>query len=124
MNKSEKICIFFYKDGSRGRIDAELCNEQGSRSQYYTEPLNYQYHFGDELFAYLDDCEMPIDSNLAEQCVWKLTTQRNCMLHFGCDEGEEMAAAYYSIISTVKLHGYKCYFYDAFNDLGRIEDNH
>ena len=27
------------------------------------------------------------------------------MLHFGSDEGVEMAAAYHSVISTVKLHG-------------------
>ena len=43
--------------------------------------------------------------NLAERCIRKLTTQRNSMLHFGSDEGVEMAATYHSIISTVKLHG-------------------
>ena len=59
----------------------------------------------DELFAYLDDGELPIDNNLAERCIRKLTTQRNSMLHFGSDEGVEMAAAYHSIISIVKLHG-------------------
>jgi hypothetical protein len=31
VKKSEKICRFFYEDGSRGRIDAELCNEQEFR---------------------------------------------------------------------------------------------
>lgn len=27
------------------------------------------------------------------------------MLHFGSDEGVEMAATYHSVISTVKMHG-------------------
>lgn len=89
----------------RSRLDAELAKEPEFRSQYYTEALNYLKHFWDELFAFLDDGELPIDNNLAERCIRKLTTQRNCMLHFGSDEGVEMAATYHSIISTVKLHG-------------------
>ena len=56
-------------------------------------------------FAFWADGELPIDNNLAERCIRKLTTQRNSMLHFGSDEGVEMAATYHSIISTVKLHG-------------------
>ena len=89
----------------RSRLDAELAKEPDFRSQYYTEALNYLNHFWDELFAYLDDGELPIDNNLAERCIRKLTTQRNSMLHFGSDEGVEMAATYHSVISTVKLHG-------------------
>lgn len=89
----------------RSRLDAELAKEPEFRSQYYTEALNYLDHFWDELFAYLDDGELPIDNNLAERCIRKLTTQRNSMLHFGSDEGVEMAATYHSVISTVKLHG-------------------
>lgn len=89
----------------RSRLDAELANESEFRSPYYTEALNYLNHFWNELFAYLDDGDLPIDNNLAERCIRKLTTQRNSMLHFGSDEGVEMAATYHSIISTVKLHG-------------------
>lgn len=89
----------------RSRLDAELANESEFRSQYYIEALNYLSHFWNELFAYLDDGELPIDNNLAERCIRKLTTQRNSILHFGSDEGAEMAATYHSIISTVKLHG-------------------
>ena len=89
----------------RSRLDAELAKEPEFRSQYYTEALHYLTHFWDELFAFLDDGELPIDNNLAERCIRKLTTQRNSMLHFGSDEGVEMAAAYHSIISTVKLQG-------------------
>lgn len=89
----------------RSRLDAELSNDSEFRSEYYTGALNYLYHFWDELFAYLDDGDFPIDNNLAERCIRKLTTQRNSMLHFGSDAGVEMAAAYHSIISTVKLHG-------------------
>ncbi len=89
----------------RSRLDSELSKSSEFRSEYYTEALNYLDHFWNELFAYLDDGELPIDNNLAERCIRKLTTQRNSMLHFGSDEGVEMAATYHSIISTVKLHG-------------------
>ena len=89
----------------RSRLDAELAKDPEFRSQYYTEALHYLKHFWDELFAFLDDGELPIDNNLAERCIRKLTTQRNSMLHFGSDEGVEMAATYHSVISTVKLHG-------------------
>ena len=41
----------------------------------------------------------------------KLTTQRNNSLHYGSDEGVEMAVAYHSVISTVKLHGMSCWDY-------------
>ena len=47
----------------------------------------------------------PIDNNLAERTIRKLTTQRNNSLHYGSDAGAEMAAAYHSVIGTVKLHG-------------------
>ena len=57
------------------------------------------------LFAYLDDGELPIDNNLAERTIRKLTTQRNNSLHYGSDAGAEMAATYHSVIGTVKLHG-------------------
>ena len=57
-----------------------------------------------KIFAYLDDSELPIDNNLAEQTIRKLTTQRNNSLHYGSDAGAEMAATYHSVIGTVKLH--------------------
>lgn len=46
-----------------------------------------------------------LTNNLAERVIRPLTTQRNSMQHFGCDEGAEMAATYHSIISTVKMQG-------------------
>ena len=58
-----------------------------------------------ELFAYLMDGEFPIDNNLAERALRKLTTRRNNSLHYGSDVGAEMAATYHSVIGTVKLHG-------------------
>lgn len=89
----------------RSRLDAEPAKDPESRSQYCTEALHYLNHFWDELFAFWDDGELPMDNNLAERCIRKLTTQRNSMLHFGSDEGVEMAATNHSVISTVKLHG-------------------
>ena len=81
----------------RSRLDSELANDSELRSRYYTEALNY--------FAYLQDGDLPIDNNLAERTIRKLTTQRNNSYHYGSDGGAEMAATYHSVISTVKLHG-------------------
>ena len=98
----------WYKDTRKKVVEVQvdgIPSETAPSSVKDTEALHYLNHFWDELFAYLDDGELPIDNNLAERCIRKLTTQRNSMLHFGSDEGVEMAATYHSIISTVKLHG-------------------
>ena len=83
----------------------KLKTEPENVSSYLKEAVNYQNKFWDEIFAYFKDSNFPIDNNLAERSIRKLTTQRNSMLHFGSDEGVEMAATYHSIISTVKMHG-------------------
>ncbi|MBT9853026.1 IS66 family transposase, partial [Phocaeicola vulgatus] len=69
----------------RSLLDSELTKDSEFRSQYYKEALNYLNRFWKEIFAYLDDGELPIDNNLAERT--------------------EMAATYHSVIGTVKLHG-------------------
>ena len=89
----------------RSLLDSELSRDSEIRSQYYTEALNYLNRFWKEIFAYLDDGELPIDNNLAERTIRKLTTWRNNSLHYGSDAGAEMAATYHSVIGTVKLHG-------------------
>ena len=89
----------------RSLLDSERSKDSEFRSQYYTEALNYLNRFWKEIFAYLDDGELPIDNNLAERTIRKLTIQRNNSLHYGSDAGAEMAATYHSVIGTVKLHG-------------------
>ena len=89
----------------RSLLDSELSKDAEYRSQYYTEALNYLNRFWKEIFAYLDDGELPIDNNFAERTIRKLTTQRNNSLHYGSDAGAEMAVTYHSVIGTVKLHG-------------------
>ncbi len=89
----------------RSLLDSERSKDSEYRSQYYTEALNYLNRFWKEIFAYLDDGELPIDNNLAERTIRKLTTQRNNSLHYDSDSGAEMAATYHSVIGTVKLHG-------------------
>ena len=89
----------------RSRLDSELSKEAEFRSPCYTKALNYLKHFWNEIFAYLQDGELPLDNNLAERVIRKLTIQRNNSLHYGSDEGARMAATYHSVISTVKLHG-------------------
>ena len=46
-----------------------------------------------------------------ERTIRKLTTQRNNSLHYGSHEEVEMAVAYHSVISTVKLQGMSCWRY-------------
>ena len=89
----------------RSLLDSEQSKDSEFRSRYYKEALNYLNRFRKEIFAYLDDGELPIDNNLAERTIRKLTTQRNNSLHYGSDAGAEMAATYHSVIGTVKLHG-------------------
>ena len=79
----------------RSLLDSEQSKDSEFRSQYYREALNYLNRFWKEIFAYLDDGELPIDNNLAERTIRKLTTQRNNSLHYGSDAGAEMAATYH-----------------------------
>lgn len=95
----------------RSSLIKDLAIPEKERTSYFTEALNYLNHFWKEIFAFLDDGTLPIDNNLAERTIRKLTTQRNSMLHFGSDEGVEMAATYHSVISTVKLHGQSAWEY-------------
>lgn len=71
----------------------------------YAGALNYLHKFWKEVFTYIKDGRYPISNNLAERAVRPFTTQRKNSLHFGSDEGAEIAAVYHSIISTVKLQG-------------------
>ncbi|MCI7017618.1 MAG: transposase [Prevotella sp.] len=95
----------------RSRLDMELAKDETERSPYLTEALNYLDKFWDGIFAYQKDGNYPIDNDIAERTIRKLTTQRNNSLHYGSDEGVEMAVAYHSVISTVKLHGMSCWRY-------------
>ena len=95
----------------RSRLDMELAKDESERSPYLTEALNYLDKFWNGIFAYQKDGNYPIDNNISERTIRKLTTQRNNSLHYGSDEGVEMAVAYHSVISTVKLHGMSCWNY-------------
>ena len=87
----------------RSLLDSELSKDSEFRSQYYREALNYLHRFWKEIFVYLDDGELPIDNNLAERTIRKLTTWRNNSFHYGSDAGAEMAATYHSVIVTLKI---------------------
>lgn len=87
----------------RQHLKIELDKDPSETTPYLREALNYLDKFWDNIFAFLKDGNLPIDNNLAERAIRPLTTQRNSMLHYGSDEGAEMAATYHSIISTVKM---------------------
>lgn len=89
----------------RQYLEIEKDKYPSETTPYLRAALNYLDRFWDNIFAFLKDGNLPIDNTLAERAVRPLTTQRNAILHFGSDEGAEMAATYHSIISTVKLQG-------------------
>lgn len=95
----------------RQYLKIELDKDPSETTPYLREALNYLDKFWDNIFAFLKDGDLPIDNNLAERAIRPLTTQRNTMLHFGSDEGAEMAATYHSIISTVKMQGRSAWEY-------------
>ena len=95
----------------RQYLKIELDKDPSETTPYLREALNYLDKFWDNIFAFLKDGNLPIDNNLAERAIRPLTTQRNSMLHFGSDEGTEMAATYHSIISTVKMQGRSAWEY-------------
>lgn len=97
----------------RSRLDRELAKAPEFRSRYYREALNYLGKFWMELFAYLDNEELPRDNNLAERTIRKLTTLRNNSFHYRSDVGVGMAATYHRVISTVKLHGHSVWDFSA-----------
>ena len=89
----------------RANLLQELKSEEEQKSCYMREALNYLHKFWNEAFTYIKDGRYPISNNLAERAVRPFTTKRKNSLHFGSDEGAEIAAVYHSIISTVKLQG-------------------
>ena len=93
------------------RLNMELAKDASERSPYLTEALNYLKKFWNGIFTYQNNGNYPIDNNIAERTLRKLTTQRNNSLHYGSDAGVAMAVAYHSVISTVKLHGMSCWRY-------------
>ena len=95
----------------RQYLKIELDKDPSETTPYLREALNYLDKFWNNIFAFLKDGNLPIDNNLAERTIRPLTTQRNAMLHFGSDEGVEMAATYHSIISSVKMQGKSAWEY-------------
>lgn len=95
----------------RANLLQELKSEEEHKSCYMREALNYLHKFWNEAFTYIKDGRYPISNNLAERAVRPFTTKRKNSLHFGSDEGAEIAAVYHSIISTVKLQGRSAWDY-------------
>lgn len=95
----------------RQHLKMEKDKDPAMTTPYLTAALNYLDKFWNNIFAYTKDGSYPIDNNIAERTIRHLTTQRNSILHFGSDEGAEMAATYHSIISTVKMQGRSAWEY-------------
>ena len=126
-NKLEKIVIFFYDEGSRGRkvltdfwgeSEVKAIMTDGYNAYNFLDgtlsvdhllcmayALNYFDHFKEGLFMCRKDGRYPIDNNLAERQVRPFTALRKAIQHDGSDAGAEMSAVYLNIVSTVKLAG-------------------
>ena len=98
-------------DGTEGTVSTKSVQENPKEENPLKEKKERVNKFWNGIFAYQKDGNYPIDNNIAERTIRKLTTQRNNSLHYGSDEGVEMAVAYHSVISTVKLHGMSCWRY-------------
>ena len=95
----------------RAKLLQELKSEEEQKSCYMREVQNYLHKFWKEAFTYIKDDCYPILNNLAKQAMHPFTTKWKNFLHFGSDEGAEIAAVYHSIISTVKLQGRSAWDY-------------
>ena len=95
----------------RQYLKIKLDKDPSETTPYLRDVLNYLDKFWGNIFAFLKDGNLPIDNNLAERAIRPLTPQRNSMLHFGSDEGAEMAVTYHSIICTVKMQGRSAWKY-------------
>ena len=95
----------------RQHLNIAKAKDSATITPYFASALNYLDKFWNNIFAYVKNGSYPIDNNIAERNIRHLTTQRNSMLHFGSDEGAEMAATYHSIISTVKMQGRSAWEY-------------
>ena len=95
----------------RANLLQELKSEEVQQSCYMREALNYLHKFWKEAFTYIKDGHYPISNNLVERASGPFMTKRKNSLHFGSDEGAEIAAVYHSITSTVKLQGRSAWDY-------------
>lgn len=141
VNKLEKIVIFFYDEGSRGRkvltdflgkSEVKAIMTDGYNAYNFIDGTlsadhllcmahaqNYFDHFKEGLFMYHKDGKYPIDNNLVEHQVRPFIGLRKAIQHYGSDAGAEMVAVYLSVVSTVKLAGQSVWRFlgDFFEDM-------
>lgn len=67
--------------------------------------IRYLDNHWDNAMRYREDGRYPMDNNAAERAFRPWAMKRKTTLQFGSDEGAEMAAAYHSIVETVKMCG-------------------
>lgn len=67
--------------------------------------IRYLDNHWDNAMRYRVDGRYPMDNNAAERAFRSWAMKMKTTLQFGSDEGAEMAAAYHSIVETVKMCG-------------------
>jgi hypothetical protein len=68
------------------------------------EAIRYALNQWDELTAFLEDGNLPIDNNATELALRSLTTGRNNWMFVGSPQAGERAAIIYSVVSSANRH--------------------
>lgn len=66
--------------------------------------VNYTLNGKKYYYTYLENCDLPIDNNRAEQVIRPFTVGRKNGLFSNTARGKQASAAYYSIVSTAQAN--------------------
>jgi transposase len=75
------------------------------------EAVQYALNQWNALKRYLDDGDLAIDNNAAENAIRPIALGRKNYLFLGSDRGGRAAACFYSLIASAKRHGIEPFFY-------------
>ena len=85
--------------------------------------VNYALTRKEGLLVYLENGEMPIDTNLVENAIRPFVIGRKAWLFSGSPEGAQASAIIYSMVETAKANGWKpdAYLLHLFQNLPKAE---
>ena len=83
-------------------------SEKGSKLE---EAVRYSINQKQQLCAFLDNGEVPISNNLAENAIWPFTLGRKNWLFCNTPKGAEASAVVYSLVESAKANGIEPFVY-------------
>jgi hypothetical protein len=90
--------------GTEGQIEEERIVDRGKSA--LAKAIRYATSRWTELTRYLEDGRLEIDNNIAERAMRTIAVGRRNWLFAGSDAGGGTAAAFYTLIESVKLNGH------------------